>query len=253
MFVPINIRNLFFAYFTNIGISPNEHLRNFSKFSFDYLQGINGNRVFLSIKNKLKKEILKSIKNACKEINKELYNALKGRSLLRHEFNSTGAMNRDGNGDTSLFFKFISLIEPRLLFFKEPNWMSELSNSNGENVIQKYIRDKLSTLIGIVNIDIVVIDASYYTPIPQEAISKEIRFCMNDNTVLNEILTIGNFSLEAVIRGDKQHYTVDFKCADDRWFNYDNEAQVTISRINVRTRKWDGQDGLVFIFSHIPQ
>lgn len=253
MFVPINIRNLFFAYFTNMGSSPNEHLRNFSKFSFDYLQGINGNRVFLSIKNNIKKEILTSIKNACKEINKELYNALEGRSLLRREFNRTGAMNRDGNGDTSLFFKFISLIEPRLLFFKEPNWMSELSNSNGENVIQKYIRDKLSTLIGIVNIDIVVIDASYYTPISQEAISKEIIFCMNDNTVLNEILTIGNFSLEAVIRGDKQHYTVDFKCADDRWFNYDNEEQVTISRINVRTRKWDGQDGLVFIFSHTPR
>ena len=37
------------------------------------------------------------------------------------------------------------------------------------------------------------------------------------------------------------------------WFNYDNEAQVTISRINVRTRKWDGQDGLVFIFSHTPR
>lgn len=131
--------------------------------------------------------------------------------------------------------------------------MSELSNSNGKNVIQKYIRDKLSKLIGIVNIDIVVIDASYYTPISQEDIRQEIKFCMNDNTVLNEILTIGNFSLEAVIRGDKLHYTVDFKCAENQWFNYDNEAQVTTSRINVRNRKWEGQDGLVFIFSHIPQ
>lgn len=131
--------------------------------------------------------------------------------------------------------------------------MSELLQSNGKNVIQKYIRDKLSKLIGIVDIDIVVIDASYYSPISQEGISKEIRFCMNDNTVLNEILTIGNFSLKAVIRGDKLHYTVDFKCADDQWHNYDNQAEYTISRINVRTRKWDGQDGLVFIFSHTPQ
>lgn len=254
MFGPINIRNLFFEYFTNIGSSPNESLRDFSKFSFDYLQGINGKRVFLQIKNKLKKEILKSIKDACKDINQELYNALEGRSSLTKKFNETGAMNRDGNGDTSLFFRFISLIEPRLLFFREPNWREELLQSNGKNVIQKYIRDKLRTLIDIENIDIVVIDASYYTPKSEEGINQEIRFCMNDGTVLNEILTIDTFSLEAVIRGDKIHYTVDFKCANNRWYNYDNEAKITtISRIDVRTRKWEGQDGLVFIFSHTPQ
>jgi hypothetical protein len=253
MFGPINIRNRFFEYFTNIGRYPNESLREFSKFSFEYLQGISGNRDFLLKKKKIKKQILTSIKDACKDINQELYNSLHERSLVKNNFNRTGTMNKDGNGDTSLFFKFISLIEPRLLFFKEPDWREELLQSNGKNVIQKYIRDKLRTLIGIVNIDIVVIDASYYTPKSEEGINQEIRFCMNDGTVLNEILTIDTFTLEAVIRGNNQHYTVDFKCADNRWFNYDNEEQETISHIDVRNRKWEGQDGLVFIFSHTPQ
>ena len=250
MFVPSNLKDWFFKFFTDIRSSEIESLKNFSNLSFEYLQGIDGNRQFLSRKQKLKKDILTNIRAACGLINRDLYNALSARSAIRELYNTTGTMNRGGNGDASLFFKFISIIQPKLLFFEQPSWVDILSKSNGNKVIQKYIRDKLRTQNSNPNIDIVAIDASYYTPGSQADIRPEILYCMNDITVLEEILSIGNFSLEAVIRGNRVHYTLDFKCQDNDWYEYNNMKNPRhITRIDdVSSRNWQGIDGLIFIF-----
>ena len=249
MFVPSNLKDWFFTFFTNIRSSEFESLRNFSELSFEYLKGINGNIEFLSTKQELKKNILRNIRATCQLINRDLFNALSARSAIRNLYNTTGTMNRSGNGDASLFFKFISIIQSKLLFFDQPSWVDILLRSNGNNVIQKYIRDKLRTQNSNPNIDIVAIDASYYTPVSQAAIRPEIRMCMNDITVLQEILSIGNFSLEAVIRGSREHYTLDFKCEDNNWYNYDNQKKpIRITSFDVSSRNWQGIDGLIFIF-----
>ena len=253
MFVPSNLKDWFFTFFTDIRSSEFESLRNFSEFSFEYLKGIDGNPEFISRKQYLKKNILINIRNTCELINPDLFNALSARSAIRELYNTTGTMNRGGNGDASLFFKFISIIQPKLLFFEQPSWVDILSKSNGNKVIQKYIRDKLRTQNSNPNIDIVAIDASYYTPGSQAGIRPEIRKCMNDITVLEEILIIGNFSLEAVIRGNRVHYTLDFKCQDNDWYEYNNMKNPRrITRINVSSRNWQGIDGLIFIFRRTP-
>jgi len=249
MFVPSNLKDWFFTFFSDIRSSEFESLRNFSELSFEYLKGIDGNTEFLLTKQKLKKDILTNIRATCGLINRDLFNALSARSAIRNLYNTTGTMNRSGNGDASLFFKFISIIQPKLLFFDQPSWADILSRSNGNKVIQKYIRDKLRTQNSNPNIDIVAIDASYYTPGSQAAIRPEIEMCMRDRTVLQEILSIGNFSLEAVIRGSRVHYTLDFKCEDNNWYNYNNERKPNrITSIDVSSRNWEGIDGLIFIF-----
>jgi hypothetical protein len=253
MFVPSNLQDWFFTFLTNIGSSPIEDLKNFSELSREYLQGINGNQQFMEKKQDIKKNILRSIRATCELINRELYDALNAQSSNRSLFNTTGAMNRRGNGDASLFFKFISIIEPRLLYSDIPSWADLLERSNGNKVIQKYIRDELRKQIANQNIDIVAINASYYIPKSQLAMRPEILMCINDDTVLGEILNIENFSLEAVIRGNQLHYTIDFKCSDNKWYNYDNmKVQSRITDIDVRNRNWQRQDGLIFIFRRRP-
>jgi hypothetical protein len=253
MFVPSNLQDWFFTFLTNIGSSPIEDLKNFSELSREYLQGINGNQQFMEKKQDIKKNILRSIRATCELINPELYDALNAQSSNRSLFNTTGAMNRSGNGDASLFFKFISIIEPRLLYSDIPSWADLLERSNGNKVIQKYIRDELRKQIANQNIDIVAINASYYIPKSQSAMRPEIRMCINDDTVLGEILNIENFSLEAVIRGNQLHYTIDFKCSDNKWYNYDNmKVQSRITDIDVTNRNWQRQDGLIFIFRRRP-
>jgi hypothetical protein len=255
MFVPSNLQNWFFTFFNNIGKYQIESLKKFSVSSFEYLIGIdNGDdEGFLSRKQIIKKDILLSIKEVCRQISPGLYDTLSARSTARSLINTSGSMNREGNGDASFFFKFISIIQPELLFFETPVWqtvISKINRNNRTNVIQKYIKNILTIPINM-DVDIVVIDASYYTPRSTEAMTNEIRLCRADNTVLREILSIGNFSLEAVIRGNINHYTVDFKCSDNQWYNYNNQGgpgHSRITNIRVESRNWLGNDGLIFIF-----
>ena len=94
-----------------------------------------------------------------------------------------------------MLFKFISKIQARLIYLDTPSWGELLKNSNGDRVIQKYIRNQLRKITkDASDIDIVAIDASYYTPGSQAGIRPEIRKCMNDNTVLKEILSISKFT-----------------------------------------------------------
>jgi hypothetical protein len=246
MFVPSNLQDWFFTFLANISSSGYPELIEFSRLSIEYLKGIDGNPDFLSRKQELKSAILRSIKQACKGIDPGLYNSFTALAAAPNLFASSGIANVQGNGDVSIFFKFISIIQPRLCYLGMPNWVELLKRSNGNKVIQKYIKDELRKIRG--NPDIVTINASYAAS--EHAMNRqEVQFCRADNTVLQEILDINDFTLEAVIRGDLVHYTVDFKCSDNRWYNYDNQRGPNhIREIDPRTRNWQGQDGLIFIF-----
>jgi hypothetical protein len=260
MFVPSNLQNWFIPFFIGISVSEIEQLKNFSRLSLDYLQGIDGNQDFLLRKQGLKKNILISIKNVLEEESRrnpqarsilEFYNSV----AISNNYNSTGLMNTRGYGDAFIFFQFISLINKKLRFFQRPSWtevftdLKQSNQSNQSKIIQNYIKRRLHQ--DSQRIDIVVIDASYSAS--QSVIPREIELCMNDNTVLQEILDINGFSLEAVIRGDNVHYRVDFRCSDNKWYNYDNDRRPNhIIEIDVRNRNWQGNDGLIFIFRRRP-
>ena len=253
MFVPSNLQDWFITFFSNISTSQNEELRKFSELSLEYLQGIDGNPAFLSKKQNFKRLILRSIKAACERINPDLFNVISAQAAVSNLFASSGIANTQGNGDISIFFKFISKIQPRLIYLDMPYWKNLLKHSNGNKVIQKYIRDELGKITDESRIDIIAINASYLKPSLNKPIRNEVQLCMNDNTVLQEILNIGNFSLEALIRGDDVHYRVDFRCSDNNWYNYDNDRKPNhIMEITAGTRNWKRQDGLIFIFRRRP-
>jgi hypothetical protein len=255
MFVPSNLQNWFIPFFIGISVSETEQLKKFSILSLEYLKGIDGNEKFMEKKRKLKKDILISIKEVLGVLAR-LAGKLQARSMLEtynsfgiiSNYNNTGLMNRNGNGDAFIFFQFISLLDNKLRFFQKPSWtevFKDLRQSNRSKIIQNYIKGRLRQNND--GIDIVVIDASYSAS--KSDITDVIRLCMNDNTVLQEILDINGFSLEAVIRGDNFHYTVDFRCADNNWHNYNNQGGSNrITSINPGTRNWQGNDGLIFIF-----
>jgi uncharacterized protein YehS (DUF1456 family) len=254
MFVPSNLKDWFFSFFYSISASQNEPLRTFAELSRQYLEGIDGTPAFSSKKQELKRFILRSIKEACKTVDRDLYKILNELAEITNMMASSGIMNKRGNGDASIFFKFISKIEARLIYLDTPSWGELLKNSNGDRVIQKYIRNQLRKITeDALDIDIVIINASYLKPRLNTNLRKEVQFCMDDNTVLQEILDINGFTLEAVIRGDNVHYRVDFRCSNNKWYNYDNQRRPNhIIEIYPRTRNWQEQDGLIFIFRRRP-
>lgn len=259
MFVPNNLRDWFLKFLNSCMSQKTNGLKNFSKYSLEYLEGItNGDSPsFLLKKQSIKKNILLSIRESLSEITGSesafIRSLLRGYNTVAENprMNSTGMMNSSGNGDVSIFFLFISKIDKNFRFFQRPDW----TNNSGmrQKPIQNYIISRLSQKNIKDNISIVVIDASFYIP-DTITIDPLTQSLMNDNTLLSEISNINNFSLEAVIRGNKYHFTVDFKCNDDNWYNYDNTNEVRklrIKKIDVRTRNWIRHDGLIFIFRHI--
>ena len=290
IFVPINLRDWFFLFLNECSQSHIEQIRNFETNVRAYLVGIeSGNsQEFLSIKQRTKKNIVLSIievfkyytknsNNKKKKNAKNFVNAIKSRAYT--VFNGTGIIDTNGNGDPDVFFKVITIINSRLLFIDRVNWLDELITLNyNEKPIQKYITKILTENQDNTGNDIVVINASWNkTDLDQaqrnkqhnnylrlartdeerqhrtnqyQATLRSERLLGNETSVLQEILNIGPFSLGAVIRGDRYHFTTDFKFGDN-WYNYNNQGGIGARRIipiNVATRTWQGLDGLFFIF-----
>ena len=286
MFVPSYLQEFFLQFVIAIGDFGIYSLKKFSDLSIEYLRGIDGNSAFLQKKQTLKKNILLSIREVLYELSgnttdqiKETYVLLlmldertkintHAVTLLRtfntrgamNNYDNTGLMNKRGNGDISIFFSFMAILNSNYIhFFTRPSMdeiFEEFDNSRQSDKskpIKNYIIRRLRQQ-NIQHKHAVIIDTSYFQPAKESDINRSIRLCMNDRTVLQEILSIGIFSLEAVIRGSRVHYTVDFRCSDNNWYNYDNQRKSTrITGIDVKTRNWQGNDGLIFIFSSRPE